>query len=665
VPGELTPVVVSFPIGPGRCDEGTFERKPGLLFDRRSAVAPGCLESGGALLGLGRGNVRRQHVWGEGDSVYASGVALGGLSWVANARREQFRVESVRIIDRLNAFYRSHPIFARIGHPADVGRDEGGVGLGRDHGLFHGEDDGDTGGDPGRTQAMERLETRRSGWNFHDHSLAPLLIRPAFLNHSVDVRGKHLREDRPVHDGIDRRDDLAVGTAIVGDDRGVRRHAVEDAVPGESLDRLDVCSVHVEVHTGTAGRRVLEVARPGATAAVQGGGFNTQLAVNYHMTLGENALAVAMDAVVDRVASTLAETGSSFPYFADPETGRWVTTEDGNWCGGHWIGLLWLAADYTDDETQSARFAEAARSHTDTMANYMPRNSMFCGLNFHHAGFDGYDVTGDRSLFALGLAGADATVAAFDERARQVPLGDLDIEGPEQFRGPESDHGPPGDRLGAVDAIHTSLPVLWRAYAETNVPRFRDVAVSHADRHLDWYQRADGSTWHHAVFDAESGDLERQYNELALSDDTCWARGQGWHIAGLARAYAETGAHRYREAIEASVEYHREHASADGVPQWDYRAEQGEPLDTSAAALIAHGLTILPDESATAGLREYGKTLLGTLLEDYLVTERDAPNRGAVLHGCFNRPGRYADDNELLWTNYYVARTIDALRDRQ
>lgn len=370
---------------------------------------------------------------------------------------------------------------------------------------------------------------------------------------------------------------------------------------------------------------------------------------------------LAMDALMERVEVTLAATGDAFPYFADLETGAWKTTDDGNWCGGHWIGLLWLAAEHAEDSQAANRYAAAARTHTESMREYMPRASMFCGMNFHLAGFGGYDVTGDRGLFGLGLDGADAMIDAYDESARQVPLGELNIRGPEQFRGPESNHGPPGDRIGAVDAIHTSVPVLWRAYDETGDTRFRDLAVSHADRHLDWYARDDGSSWHHAVFDRETGDLERQYNELAIGDDTCWARGQGWHVAGLARAYAETSSDRYLETVRDSVAYHREHSPPDGVPHWDYAAPENEPRDTSAAALVAYGLSSLPDSSKTSDLRQYGRELLETLSNEYIVTD-DSPNRGAVLHGCFNRPGRYADDNELLWTDYYVAATIAGLR---
>lgn len=376
------------------------------------------------------------------------------------------------------------------------------------------------------------------------------------------------------------------------------------------------------------------------------------------------SLESALDAIVNRVYATYEETGTSFPYFADQKTGEWTTTPDGNWCGGHWIGLLWIASEHRDGNT-AEELRQAARDHTERMTAYMPEHSMFRGMNFHYAGFGGYDRTGDRSLFGLGLSGADSMVEEYHEGARQIPLGELAIEGPDEFRGAESDHGPPGTQIGAVDNIYTALPVLWRAYEETGDPTFRDVAVSHADRHLDWYIRDDGSTWHHAVFDPKTGELERQYNELAHSDDTCWARGQGWNVAGLCRAYQETGAARYRDAIRDTVEYYRENSPDDEVPYWDFeRQETDEPRDTSAAALVAYGLCRLdPDDDSVSNLRRYGERVLDSLLTNYFVTDTDAANYGAIRHGCFNRPGNYAIDNELVWTNYYVARTLESLLD--
>lgn len=378
-------------------------------------------------------------------------------------------------------------------------------------------------------------------------------------------------------------------------------------------------------------------------------------------------LRTARDAVLHRIDATLEQTGDRFPFVADPDTGEWETTDDGNWCGGHWIGLLWTAREWAreGDAVEPERFERAARGHTETLRNAMPETTMFCGMNFQYAGFLGYDHTGDRDLFGLGLRGADAMVDLFDERARQIRVGNYRIKGPAaQFDMEREVEGrPTGETVSVCDSIYTSLPVLWRAYRETTDTRFRDVALSHANRHLDWYQEADGSTVHMVDFDPETGEPSAWFDTLAYSDETCWARGQGWHIAGLAVAFRETGAERYLEALERSVQYYLDHTPDDLVPYWDFEDPRIPDVsrDTSCAALTAYGLTQLPtDDDRTGELRETGQRILSSILDSYLVTD-DPDRRGMVLHGCYNYPGDYAVDNELVWTDFYVARTVGRL----
>lgn len=373
----------------------------------------------------------------------------------------------------------------------------------------------------------------------------------------------------------------------------------------------------------------------------------------------ERTEAEALELLVERVGTTLDETGDAFPYYADPDTGEWTTTENGNWCGGHWVHMLWMAYDLTGQD----RFRRAARAHAEVMFEYMPRESFFCGMNFHHAGFEAYDVSGDDREREIGLAGADAMRAYYHERPRQVIIGVLEVEVPDgvtDFRGPENEVT--GEEAGATDSIHGALPVLWRAYHETGDPTYRDVAVSHADRHLDWYVDDDGSTWNIAQFDPETGDLVATWNDLAYSDDTCWARGQGWTIAGLAAAYAETDGERYLHALRRTVDYYVEHSPDDGVPYWDFEHPEAPdvPRDASSAAITAHGLTELPAESATADLRAVGDRIVDSLITSYLTPLGDGDDRprGMTLHGCYNGPADWATDNELLWTDYYLMRAL-------
>ena len=388
--------------------------------------------------------------------------------------------------------------------------------------------------------------------------------------------------------------------------------------------------------------------------------------------LSEADLRGSLSAVLDRVDVTLSETGDAFPLVADPETGTWETTPDGNWCAGHWIGLLWLAHDHADSDDERDRYEAAAREHTALLRESEAlTETMFAGMNHLYAGFRAYDVTGDRSLFGVGLTGADAMLDLFHERAQLIPRRESEyaISGPEyeSAKGPVEDvEGRSTAWEGSSDSIYTSVPVLWRAYDETLDPRFRDVAVSHANRHLKWQVRPDGRTWNRTVFDPETGDPELNYNKHAHSDETCWARGHGWIIAGYAAAYDATRAERYLDVLERTTDYYVDHSPDDLVPYWDFEdpAIPDAPRDTSAAALVAYGLARLDgDGDRVARLREVGEAILASLVESYLVTDADDPRRGMVLHGCYEKNAEYATDNELIWTDYYVAYTLRSLLD--
>jgi unsaturated chondroitin disaccharide hydrolase len=371
----------------------------------------------------------------------------------------------------------------------------------------------------------------------------------------------------------------------------------------------------------------------------------------------------AYDALLARVDAVLADL-DDFPLLVDPDTGEWETTDDGNWCAGHWIGLLWLAAEDADDAAERGRYEAAARSYLDRMlAADDLLDSMFAGMNYLYACFRGYDVTGDRALYGHGFTGADATVDLFHELARMVPVGAYTIVGPaEQFDMSEAvGDRPAGDRVTATDMICSAVPILWRAYEETGNTAFRDRAIAHSDRHLDWCIREDGRTWHECEFDPETGDLLAQYNDLSYDQDTCWARGQGWNVAGLCRSYDETGAERYLAALEETVGYYREHTPDDLVPYWDFEdpAIPDAPRDTSTAALAAYGLARLEGEDERVGaLRETGEAILASLVENYLVRDETAADYGAVTHGTYNKPGDYGVDTELIWTNYYAAYAV-------
>src|SRR2546422_7807264 len=75
-----------------------------------------------------------------------------------------------------------------------------------------------------------------------------------------------------------------------------------------------------------------------------------------------------------RIARTAASMTAGFPHFADPATGAWTTSPAGDWTGGFWNGMLWLAARYGDDPRSrawaaewTARLAPRSEEHTSEL----------------------------------------------------------------------------------------------------------------------------------------------------------------------------------------------------------------------------------------------------------------------------------------------------------
>jgi unsaturated chondroitin disaccharide hydrolase len=81
----------------------------------------------------------------------------------------------------------------------------------------------------------------------------------------------------------------------------------------------------------------------------------------------------AIERMLGRIADTAARVGDRFPHWADPGTGEWTTTTDGDWTGGYWIGMLWLAASSTGE----ARYRSWAQSFVARLGDRVAAQTVF------------------------------------------------------------------------------------------------------------------------------------------------------------------------------------------------------------------------------------------------------------------------------------------------
>jgi unsaturated chondroitin disaccharide hydrolase len=166
-------------------------------------------------------------------------------------------------------------------------------------------------------------------------------------------------------------------------------------------------------------------------------------------------------------------------------------------------------------------------------------------------------------------------------------------------------------------------------------------ARAHLEATIDVLLRPDGSTFHAARF-ADGGSVLERGTINGAADDSTWARGQAWAILGL----AGTG---YRDEAERAARWFLDHLPADGIPPWDFTAQ--EPKDASAAAIAASALFEL-------GWVDAAERLLDPLLAECL-------NRGesdGILLNCAYRPKQGVGlDCATAWGDFFF---LDALLKR-
>ena len=366
----------------------------------------------------------------------------------------------------------------------------------------------------------------------------------------------------------------------------------------------------------------------------------------------------ALDLLLQRIESTRAEVGDHFPYYADPETGVWVTTANGDWCSGHWIECLRITGELTG---QRELIDEAIhRTHRiKPMADY---HDMFRAAKFYYS--------------AARLAEAekldDMRELAFDvaERMRQMAIpanGGMAIGTQVQVLSTTL----ASNSIVAVDNVHPNLMLDWYAGKITGDGKYHAGARRHLDLTIKDYVRDDGSTVEFIEYDYESGEQIRHFTLLGAHDDSCWSRGQAWAIGGFLRAWEELGDTKYLDVARKLFDFWIDNSGEDFVPPWDFldpkiKAGEAVPLDTSALAIVVAQLARLAvlesiPESVQYFVDYLEPMLAGLSAHMTPLSNDDKRPVGMVLDGCFNHVKDFANYHELIWSDFFMLEALYCL----
>lgn len=276
------------------------------------------------------------------------------------------------------------------------------------------------------------------------------------------------------------------------------------------------------------------------------------------------------------------------------------------WTNGFWGGMMWLLYLYTKEE----RYAEIARISKDKMTECF---QTFLGLH-HDVGFmfqptavADYRITGRSQAKTTALHAAALLAGRFNPAGNYIRAWN-DIPGStDDTRG-----------WAIIDCMF-NISLLYWASEETKDPRFRHIAMMHADTVRKNFVRDDGSVCHIVEFNPETGEMVKSYGGQGYAEGSAWTRGQGWAVYGFMISYRHTGKKEYLETAKKVAEYCIAHIPESGIIPVDF-CQPEEPAweDSCGACVIAGGLIELAEQAEGAEKErylKYARRILQTIAE--------------------------------------------------
>jgi rhamnogalacturonyl hydrolase YesR len=334
------------------------------------------------------------------------------------------------------------------------------------------------------------------------------------------------------------------------------------------------------------------------------------------------------------------------------EGGALVTVGPKDWTAGFFPGSLWYLFEATGDQSWKTA---AIRSTLDTAPARFDKTQHDLGFMLGSGYGNGYRLTGDPAYRDALLAGATTLITRYNPKVGAIQSWDVRPGGAWVFP-------------VIVDNMMNLELLMWAAKA-ANEPRYREIAIAHADTTLRNHFRPDASSYHLVDYDPQTGAVRMKVTVQGFADGSSWARGQAWGLYGYTMMYRETSKPEYLAQARRIADFFMNHPRlpADAVPYWDFddSAIPNAPRDASAAAITSSALLELAgfvDAASGARYRAFAERQLRSLSSsDYLAAPGE--NGGFLLkHATGHKPAGKEIDVPLNYADYYFLEALLRLR---
>lgn len=210
-----------------------------------------------------------------------------------------------------------------------------------------------------------------------------------------------------------------------------------------------------------------------------------------------------------------------------------------------------------------------------------------------------------------------------------------------------------------------NLELLFAATKMTGDSSFYKIAVEHANTTMKHHFRPDYSSHHLVIYNPGNGEVRKKQTVQGASDSSAWARGQAWGLYGYTVMYRETGDPLYLEQANRIGQFilNHPHLPADGIPYWDFDAEDipAAPRDASAGAVICSALLELSgyvEQPLSEIYLKAAEKMLQSLTSPTYFSDYGKNGGFLLRHGVGNYP-RHADiDVPLIYADYYFIESM-------
>lgn len=322
------------------------------------------------------------------------------------------------------------------------------------------------------------------------------------------------------------------------------------------------------------------------------------------------------------------------------ENGKYLLVTKKDWCCGFPAGSYWSMFELTGDKYWKQVATE----------NTVKLNGVQFRKNTHDLGFmvfcsygNAYRLTKNQEYKKAVIDASESLITRFNPAVGCIRSWD---HGKWQFP-------------VIIDNM-MNLEMLFWASKETGDPKYRDVAIKHANTTLKNHFRDDMSSFHVIGYDPKTGKVTEKQTHQGLKDDSAWARGQAWGLYGYAMCYRETGDTKYLDAAKKIAAFILKNLPEDLVPYWDYNDPKipNTYHDASAAAITASAFYMLSELTKDNSYRTKADQMVESLSSaKYLAAV--GQNAGFLIQHCVgNMPKNSEVDTPLNYADYYYLEAL-------